>query len=66
MKAKHQVVPPDQPPLIDNENGDVVRFQVPTPPNFPAFESLLSILSLVLLAGLAAICTPNFRSNPGG
>lgn len=42
----------DQDPLVENENADAIRFKIPKPPNYSAFQSLLSVLSLGLLTGV--------------
>ncbi|MGB1241530.1 MAG: hypothetical protein ACPG49_03350 [Chitinophagales bacterium] len=43
----------DSKPLVENENAESIRFQIPTPPTYSAFQSLLSILSLALMSGLS-------------
>ncbi len=43
----------DQNPLIENVSADAIRFQMPQPTNYSAFQSLLSVLSLVLLGGVS-------------
>ncbi len=64
VQEKKLVGTDDRPPLIDNENADKVRFTIPEPPNYSAFQSLLSVLSLILLAGVGAYLYLQLKAQP--